>query len=157
MTLVPVVQGHRYASGIAVPLRLALIPGSPLSTLKKDAEAQGVAHVTDPAVVSFLSDLGWSEVTAYQAGRAPMVEPDSDHELVIIATRSGPTDQIDTEGPQWGGALRWVEESNLLPGTQPRPPTEGTVWGPKQYLWLGLGLLFVAVPVVVVVSLSMED
>jgi hypothetical protein len=152
VTLVPVVQGHRYASGIKVPLVAALIPGSPLSALKKQAEAEGVAHVTDPAVVSFLADLGWSEVTAYQAGRAPMVEPLSDHELVIIATRSGASDQIDTEAKTWGGGLRWIEESNLLPGVQPRPPTEGATF-PAWVAPVGLVALLL-VGVVVVVSVS---
>ena len=147
MTLVPVVQGHRYAAGIRVPLAATLIPGSPLSSLRAQAQAEGVAHVTDPAIVSFLSDLGWSEVTAYEAGRAPMVEPLSDHELVIIASRSGSSGNVDTEGPQWGGALRWMEESNLLPGVQPRPAEAGAKipWVP-----IGLGVVLLGVAVVVV-------
>jgi hypothetical protein len=139
VSVVPVTQGHRYAAGLKVPF-LAALAGSPLAQIKNQAQETGVTHITDPEAQKFLADQGWSEVTAYPAGRAPMVEPLSDHEIVILATRAATSGAIDTDATQWGGALRWVEETNVLPGTQPRPAQAGEKipWMP---IAVALGLL----------------
>jgi hypothetical protein len=151
---VPVTQGRRYAAGVKIPLLAGLIPGSPLSALRELAESEGMATLEKPEHVALLSDLGWANVVAYKRGRAPITEPASDHELVFIATRSGTGSEIDTDDPQWGGALRWVEETTTMPGQAPKP---GGVDGAKDTPWalygIAAGLLTaIAVGVVVVVT-----
>jgi hypothetical protein len=151
---IPVTQGRRYAAGVKIPLLAGLIPGSPLSALRELAETEGMATLEKPEHVALLSDLGWSNVVAYKRGRAPITEPASDHELVFIATRSGTGSEIDTDDPQWGGALRWVEETTIMPGQAPRPGgvdgAKSTPWG-----WYAFGgVVLVAAAVGVTVALS---
>jgi len=155
MSRVPVIQGYRYAIGVAVPF-LAGLTG-PLAGLKDATEAEGfTALASDGAAGQWLAEQGWSNVLAYRRGRAPVQEPASgEHDYVFIGSRTGPDDYLDTEDPRWAGSLVWVEQTNAPPGAQPRPGElggDGTPWG-----LYALGAVAAVATVAVVVSLSGDE
>jgi len=154
MSRVPVIQGYRYAIGVAVPF-LAGLTG-PLAGLKEATEAEGFTSLaSDGAAGQWLAEQGWSNVLAYRRGRAPIQEPASGHDYVFIGSRTGPDDYLDTEDPRWAGSLVWVEQTNVLPGAQPRPGElggDGTPWG-----LYALGAVAAVATVAVVVSLSGDE
>jgi hypothetical protein len=150
-----VIQGYRYAIGVAVPF-LAGLTG-PLSGLKDATEETGFATLaSDGEAGEWLAAQGWSNVLAYRRGRAPMAEPlAGGHDYVFIGSRTGPDDYLDTEDPRWAGSLVWVEQSDVLPGAQPRPGElggDGTPWG-----LYALGAVAAVATVAVVVSLSGDE
>jgi hypothetical protein len=77
------------------------------------------------------------------------------HDYVFIGSRTGPDDYLDTEDPRWAGSLVWVEQSDVLPGAQPRPGElggDGTPWA-----LYALGAVAAVATVAVVVSLSGDE
>jgi len=133
---VPVIQGFRYAVGLAVPL-VASFTG-PLSGLKELTEAQGFHALTeDQPAGRWAREQGWSNVVAYRRGRAPIAEPLSGgHDYVLTATRSGPDEMIDTTDPKYMGAIVWIERTDSQPGAAPKPgeSSPDIPWG-----WIALG------------------
>ncbi len=151
----------RYALGVALPY-LAKITG-PLSGLD-DATAETGFHAlnADGEAAMWAAANGWEDVIAYRAGKAPMVEPPMGHDYVLLGTRSGPDDSIDTSDPMWQGALLWIEP--LTPasvgqstGGAPKipplggaaPPEEGRPWW---HYALGAGVIAAGVGLLVVAS-----
>jgi ABC-type sulfate transport system permease component len=87
---VQVIQGRRYAAGVKVPF---FVPDTVIGTelLKSDS-------------------LGWTNALKYDKGQDPW-DYKGDHTHVLVATRSGPSEVIDTEDPKFGGVVLWLKEA----------------------------------------------
>jgi len=152
---VPVVQGFRYAIGVSVPFFGGFT--GPFAALKSATEEQGFASLgAGSPGGQWLAENGWSNVIAYRRGRAPLAEPLSvgPYDYVLIGTRSGPDDYLDTEDPRWAGSLVWVEATSVPAGAQPRPG--GETGGEPPWGLYALGAVAALGAVGVVVSLSGE-
>lgn len=101
---IQVVQGRRYAAGVKVPFWL---PDNVLGTNLYKSEA-----------------LGWTNAISYEAGADPLNIPEGDHTHVIIATRSGPTEVVDTDLPPYAGYVVWVKDTypDMPMPTDPKAP-----------------------------------
>lgn len=127
---VAVVQGRRYAAGVVVPF---FVPENVIGTelLKADS-------------------LGWTNAIAYKKGEDPWGYP-GDHSHVLVATRSGPSTEIDTNAPEYAGRVVWLKEAYPdmpMPTDPTKPPQQVATDGIDTKtavaaggLVLGLGLL----------------
>lgn len=107
MTTIQVVKGTRYAVGIDVPFYASFASG-PLAELRGAVEAEGFAALApDTATGKMLEEQGWTNAIAYKGDMSPVPAP-SPVDYVVIATRGGDSAAIDTEDPQWAGAIKWI-------------------------------------------------
>ena len=132
---VQVVQGRRYAAGVSVPF---FVPENVIGTelLKADS-------------------LGWTNAIAYKKGEDPW-DAKGAHTHVLVATRSGPTTEVDTESPEYAGRVLWLKEAypDMPMPTDPTiPPLQVATDGIDTNtavaaggIVLGLGLLGVLFP-----------